>query len=134
MASADHPRRPKGLPKSGGRQRGVPNKRTLELQMRLVAAGAPPALATKPPLQLPRELPLDFLIDVMTDESHSIAVRVDAAKAACPYLHFRKGVVDTAGRDVPVSVSIIKFNYLPADEREINDRLTIEHDPLPTSH
>jgi hypothetical protein len=33
----------------------------------------------------------------MADESRPLATRVDAAKAAAPYVHFRKGLVDTSG-------------------------------------
>jgi hypothetical protein len=128
--TANHPRRPKGLPKTGGRQKGTPNKRTLGLQMGLVASGAPPELAEKPL----RQLPLDFLLDVMADESQPIATRVDAAKAAAPYVHFRKGLVDTSGRDVPLTVQILRFSDV-AGELETSNRptkpepVTIEHDP-----
>src|SRR5215472_10947780 len=101
---AAHSRRPKGTPKTGGRQRGTPNKRTPALRMGLVAAGAPSELSKKPV-----QLPLDFLLDVMADESHPIATRIDAAKAAAPYVHFRKGLVDTSGRDVPITVQILRF-------------------------
>jgi hypothetical protein len=98
--------------------------------MGLVAAGAPIELAEKPP----RQQPLDFLLDVMADESHPIATRVDAAKAAAPYVHFRKGLIDTRGRDVPLMVQIIRFSDV-APELETPDRriepkpVTIEHDP-----
>src|SRR5215472_7290226 len=131
---ADHPRRPKGLPKTGGRRKGTPNKRTLGLRMGLAAAGAPLELAQKPS----RQLPLDFLLEVMADESHPIATRVDAAKAAAPYVHFRKGLVDTSGRDVPLTVQILRFTDV-AGELEGSDRpakpepVTIEHDPPPPS-
>jgi hypothetical protein len=127
---ADHPRRPKGLPKTGGRQRGTPNKRTLGLRMGLVAAGAPVELAEKSP----RQQPLDFLLDVMADESYSIATRVDAAKAAAPYVHFRKGLVDTSGGDVPLTVQILRFSDVAGGLETSNrpamaEPLTIEHDP-----
>lgn len=101
--------------------------------MGLVAAGAPLEAAKKPALQLP----LDFLLDVTADASQPIATRVDAAKAAAPYVHFRKGLVDTNGRDVPLTVNIIRFSDV-AGELETRDRLpesqrkTIEHDPSPT--
>lgn len=119
----------------GGRQKGTPNKSTLALRMGVVNAGAPLELAKKPP----RQLPLDFLLEVMADENQPIATRVDAAKAAAPYVHFRKGLVDTSGRDVPLTVSIVKFCDV-AGELETLDRLseserkTIEHDPSPPSH
>ena len=119
----------------GGRQKGTPNKRTLALRLGVVDAGAPLALAEKPP----RQLPLDFLLAVMADEGQPIATRVDAAKAAAPYVHFRKGLVDTSGRDVPLTVQVIRFSDL-ADEPETLARptrpepVTIEHDPPPTTH
>jgi hypothetical protein len=119
----------------GGRQKGTPNGRTLGLRMGLVAAGASVELATKSP----RQQPLEFLLDVMADESHPLVTRVDAAKAAAPYVHFRKGLVDTSGRDVPLTVNIIRFADV-ADELETLDRLaepepaTIEHDPPPPSN
>ena len=97
--------------------------------MGLAAAGTPLSLAEKPL----RQLPLDFLLEVMADESHPVATRVDAAKAAAPYVHFRKGLVDTSGRDVPLTVNIIRFTDV-ADEFEAPGRLaepepvTIEHD------
>ena len=114
----------------GGRQKGTPNKRTLALRLGVVDAGAPLALAQNPP----RQLPLDFLLEVMADESQPMATRVDAAKAAAPYVHFRKGLVDTSGRDVPLTVQVIRFSDL-ADEPETLARpakpepVTIEHDP-----
>ena len=131
---ADHPRRPKGTPKTGGRQRGTPNRRTLGRRMGLVAAGVPPELAEKSL----RQLPLDFLLDVMADESQPIATRVDAAKAAAPYVHFRKGLVDTSGRDVPITVQVLRFSDvaggLVAQDRLVKpDPVTIENDPSPAS-
>jgi hypothetical protein len=93
-----------------------------------LAAGAAPGELVLTPTQ---QQPFEFLIAVLNDESHPITVRLDAAKALIPFTNFRKGVVDTAGRDVPVRVTIVRFSDL-ADELETNDRL-IEHDP-PTSH
>ena len=120
-----------GAPKTGGRQRGTLNKRTLALRMGVVAAGAPLELGKK-------QLPLDFLLEVMADESQPIATRVDAAKAAAPYLHFRKGLVDTTGRDVPITVQILRFTdgteeLKTLDQRVEPEPLTIEHDPPPGS-
>jgi hypothetical protein len=102
--------------------------------MGLVDIGAPLELAEKSP----RQLPLDFLLDVMADESQPIATRVDAAKAAAPYVHFRKGLVDTTGRDVPITVQVLRFSDV-ADELAASGQaaepepLTIEHDPSPAS-
>jgi hypothetical protein len=114
----------------GGRAKGTPNKRTLALRMGLAAAGSPSELATPP---------FKFLSDVMANEGNDLSVRIDAAKALLPYTNFRKGLVDTSGRDVPLQVSIVRFSNT-ADELENTDRLAksgpvvIEHDPSPTSH
>jgi hypothetical protein len=110
----DHPRRPKGTPKTGGRRKGTPNRRTAALRAELVAAGA--SDQETPPFK--------FLSDVMNDERNELSVRVDAAKALMPYTNFRKGLVDTTGRDVPLTVQIIKFNDMTSKPEPV----TIEHD------
>jgi hypothetical protein len=66
---------------------------------------------------------------VMEDESHPIATRVDAAKAAAPYVHFRKGMVDQAGRDQPLTVQILRFSDLePLGRSGKLEPVTIDHD------
>jgi hypothetical protein len=95
------------------------------LRQGLVTVGAPPDAAVKPP----RQQPLEFLLNVMEDESHPIATRVDAAKAAAPYVHFRKGLIDTAGRDVPLTVQVLRFSDLePLGRPGKIEPVTIEHD------
>ena len=132
MASGNNARRPRGLAKTGGRRPGSANKRTLALRMGLIAAGAPPDLATPPELAVKstRQQPLEFLLNVMEDESQPIATRVDAAKAAAPYVHFRKGLIDTNGRDVPLTVQILRFSDLEPLGRSGKPEpvMTIEHD------
>ena len=124
-SSAAHPGRPRGLPKSGGRKRGTPNKRSIGLRLGLLTVGAPPDAAVKPL----RQQPLEFLLNVMEDESQTIATRVDAAKAAAPYVHFRKGLIDTTGRDVPLTVQILRFSDLePLGRSGKLEPVTIEHD------
>ena len=120
----------------GGRQKGTPNRRTLGLQMGLVAAGAPPELTTTPPQQplTLQQQPLTFLLTAMNDATLPITTRIDAAKAAAPYVHFRKGLVDTSGRDVPLTVQILRFSDVVVDPRDRlaePERTTIEHDPQP---
>jgi hypothetical protein len=95
-------------------------------------AGAPLELTEKPP----RQLPLDFLLDVMADENQPIATRVDAAKAAAPYVHFRKGLFDTSGRDVPLTVHVLRFSDAVGELETLDkpaepEPLTIEHDSPP---
>jgi hypothetical protein len=84
----------------GGRQKGSLNKKTLALRAELMAAGAAD-LATPP---------VRFLSAVMTNEANELPVRVDAAKALLPYTNFRKGLVDTSGRDIPITIQIVRFS------------------------
>lgn len=63
----------------GGRKKGVPNKRTAELVARVESSGL---------------TPLDYLLQVMRDESLDRATRVDAAKAAAPYVNPRLQPID----------------------------------------
>jgi hypothetical protein len=99
-SSADHPRRPKGTPKTGGRKPGTPNKKTLARRAAFAAAGAFD-------LETP---PFKFLSDVMTNEGNELSIRVDAAKSLLPFTNFRKGLVDTSGRDIPVMVQVVRFS------------------------
>lgn len=68
-----------GTPKTGGRQKGTPNKRNAELQAAVAATG---------------ETPLDFLLRVMRDEDADEDKRIDCAKAAAPYVHAKLASVD----------------------------------------
>jgi hypothetical protein len=83
-----------------------------------------------------QRLPLDFLLEVMADESHPIATRVDAAAKAAPYVHFRKGLIDTSGRDVPIVVQVLRFADAEGELETLAEPepITIEHKPLPASH
>jgi hypothetical protein len=101
-SSAAHPGRPRGLPKSGGRKRGTPNKRSIGLRLGLLETGASPEEAMKRPLQ--------FLLAVVADESQPIGTRIAAATSALPYTNHRLGLVDTTGRDVPLMVQVVRFS------------------------
>jgi hypothetical protein len=108
----------------------VPNKKTIGRQMALMAAGVSPEVATKPP----QEQPLTFLLNAMNNNELPIATRIDAAKAAAPYLHHRLGLLDSSGRNQTLTVQILRFSDLdPVDRLAEAERKTIEHEP-PTSH
>ena len=79
--------RPKGYPKSGGRQKGTPNKRTLAIRQ---AA----SIASDGAIGVNDEAPLEFLVAVMRNKALDLPIRLDAAKAAAPYLHPRLNMVD----------------------------------------
>lgn len=77
-----------------GRKKGVPNKRTAELQARVEAEGI---------------TPLEFMLNVMRTEPGVIndarlladhqAMRFEAAKAAAPYIHARLAAVEHTAPD-----------------------------------
>ena len=82
-----------GARPGAGRKKGIRNKR---LQAELVKAAAGGVL------------PKDFLLDVMRDTSHDMPVRIDAAKAAAPYVHAKLVSID-ATVDQTITVEIIKL-------------------------
>jgi hypothetical protein len=74
--------RQKGTPKTGGRKKGTPNKKTQRLQVIIAASGV---------------TPLDYLLNVLRDENATAMERMDAAKAAAPYVHARLAAIEHAG-------------------------------------
>jgi hypothetical protein len=45
-------------------------------------------------------LPLDYMLSILRDEGRSSDARMDAAKAAAPYLHAKRAPVNGDGEDV----------------------------------
>lgn len=74
--------------KTGGRKKGVKNKRTIEREM-LKAGGT---------------LPLVYMLGVMRDESADNQRRDEMAKAAAPYVHARRAPEDKTGNTVPTII------------------------------
>lgn len=68
--------------KTGGRQKGTPNKFTRERQIEIAATGLSP---------------LEYLLAVMRDGLKEDVVRLDAAKAAAPYVHAKLSSIDFTG-------------------------------------
>ena len=60
----------------GGRQKGTPNKKTLLHNAALSAAAADPNLS-----------PLDYLLNVMRDQTLPLETRIAAAREALPFFH-----------------------------------------------
>lgn len=53
--------------------------------------------------------PLDFLLQIMRDKTRDDHMRIDAAKAAAPYVHAKKASVEVTGPDQgPVQVQQIE--------------------------
>lgn len=71
--------RPAGTPKTGGRAKGTPNKRTAAKVAEIEASGL---------------TPLDFMLNLMRDAAEEMDLRFDAAKAAAPYVHARLSSID----------------------------------------
>ncbi len=62
----------------GGRQKGVPNRRTAEREADIAASGL---------------TPLDFMLDILRDTTRPDADRLEAAKQAAPYCHAKLAAV-----------------------------------------
>lgn len=79
--------------KTGGRQKGVPNKATQARQEAVAASGL---------------TPLEFLLNTMRDENAELGTRLDAAKAAALYVHPKLQPVDgkTGSSEVQARVRV----------------------------
>jgi hypothetical protein len=71
--------------------------------------------------------PLEFLLAVVADESQPIGTRITAATAALPFTNHRLGLIDSAGRDQPLHITVLRFADLPDEP----DPKLIEHDQRP---
>jgi hypothetical protein len=71
--------RPKGLPKTGGRQKGVANRRTREIADAAVKEGL---------------TPLEYMLAVLRDKTVDAERRDRMAAAAAPYIHPRLANVE----------------------------------------
>ena len=94
--------RPKGLPKSGGRNKGTPNQVTAKREAEIAASGLTP---------LDYMLMLSCELSIRRTEAQSCiqareALRFEAAKAAAPYVHARLQAMTLAGIQTSRSRSI----------------------------
>jgi hypothetical protein len=65
--------------KTGGREKGTPNRATSDMRREIAESG---------------EMPLEYIVRVMRDETVEQSRRDHMAKAAAPYLHPRLSVVE----------------------------------------
>jgi hypothetical protein len=72
--------RPSGLPKTGGRQLGTPNKSTLELREKLAQLGCDP---------------LAGLVEIATDPKTPPSCKLQAYAILMPYTYSRLGIAPT---------------------------------------
>lgn len=82
----------KGQPKTGGRTKGVANKRTMAVRAGLDTSGLTPAA---------------FLLKVMRDTKKPLAVRIDAARSVAPYIHPKLTAVKTVGENVELGLAAL---------------------------
>lgn len=73
----------KGI-KTGGRKKGVPNKATAAKAVEIAASGL---------------TPLEYMLDVMRNPGLDCEIRMEAAKAAAPYVHPKLAQVEHTGKD-----------------------------------
>lgn len=70
--------------KTGGRQKGTPNKASAERVAEIAAAGI---------------TPLEYMLQVMRDPDAEPQRRDDMGKAAAPYVHPKLAAVEHTGRE-----------------------------------
>lgn len=68
--------------KTGGRQKGTPNRVTAAREAEIAESGL---------------TPLDYMLDVLRSPERSDAERFEAAKAAAPYVHPRLSTIEASG-------------------------------------
>ncbi len=83
--------------KTGGRKKGTPNKATAKKVEEIAASGL---------------TPLDYMLSVLRDERQEDAIRMDAAKAAAPYIHPKLANIEHTGPDG----GAIKVHMISGDE------------------
>jgi hypothetical protein len=99
--------RPKGLPKTGGRQKGVANKRTREIADRAASKGL---------------TPLEYMLSVLRDSSVEPERRDRMAVAAAPYIHARLAAVEAKVATIgQVEVTMTQQQLAERARREIDE-------------
>jgi hypothetical protein len=92
--------RPKGIPKTGGRKKGTPNKASAAKAAEVAASGL---------------TPLEYMLEVVRDLDAERSVRLDAAAKAAPYVHPKLASIEHTGEDGgPLVVKIIRFEDVAA--------------------
>ena len=87
--------KPKGLPKTGGRAKGVKNKDKQAIIDLAVSKG---------------QTPLEYLLEQLNDDSNSTSVRIDASKAAAPFVHRKMPLAVEADVKGSMTVTLLKLD------------------------
>lgn len=95
-----------------GRRKGVPNKVTAEARKRALESGASPldimlSIMREPE---PKQRPKESVVAFVTRWKHWVDQRLDAAKAAAPYVHPRLQAIEETDKDkdlAPLSLEVV---------------------------
>lgn len=86
-------------------------------------AGRPPGAATRKTREVANKAaeegitPLEFLLGAMRDVRNEFSSRMDAAKAAAPYIHARLQAIELSGdEDKPVMVGVIERRIIQSKD------------------
>lgn len=83
--------RPAGIPKTGGRKKGTPNKTPTAFREALAAKG---------------ELPLAYMLRIMRDKTADSDRRDRMANASAPYIHPKLASTEVTGKDgAPIEIA-----------------------------
>lgn len=86
--------------KTGGRQKGVPNRATAAKVAEIEASGL---------------TPLDYMLSILRDANADQAARLDAAKSAAPYVHPRLATVDMGNKDDKPFEQVMRWANSPSE-------------------
>jgi len=84
----------------GGRKAGTPNRATAKRQAEIAASGI---------------TPLEFMLNVMRDGKRDVMERLEAAKAAAPYVHPKLATVEVRG---PLAHTVTPTQPVTAEDSE----------------
>lgn len=94
---------PKGGARAGsGRKAGSANKKTREIANAACESGI---------------TPLEYMLQLMRDESQPVAIRSEMAKAAAPYVHPRLASVELAGKNGAPMETLTRIEMVPVRPR-----------------
>lgn len=79
--------------KTGGRQKGTPNKASLAHAAKIAESGL---------------TPLDYMLGILRDEGADVTRRDWAAEKAAPYIHPKLATVEQKG-DLKFTVEVVRF-------------------------
>lgn len=92
----------------GGRQKGTPNKANLVRQAAVQASGITPLEYLLSVLRTPTELPKDANLK---EHVAALSMRLEAAKAAAPYVHPKLANIEMSGKDGgPLEINLVQFS------------------------